>query len=100
MTREQVETLLAKLERWDQYADFEGSFSMGPCENGEPGEYVLFDDVREMLEGMIDAREAVLVASGVDLDAIGSRPEIDLPRNGIETDHDYRNRLIERMREG
>lgn len=55
MTREQVEAMLGKLRRWEQYGDFEGSYSMGPCENGEPGDFVLFDDVREMLEGMIDA---------------------------------------------
>lgn len=53
----------------------------------------------EWLGLMADPRKTVFLESGHGLDAIGARPEIDLPRNGIETDHDYRNRLIERMKE-
>lgn len=53
MTREQVEAILAKLTRWDLTGDYEGDHSMVPCELD--GEFVRFDDVREALEGMIDA---------------------------------------------
>jgi hypothetical protein len=55
MTREQVEALLAKLQRHEQKGDYSGSYWVVPCEDGEPGEYVRLDDVREMLESLIDA---------------------------------------------
>jgi hypothetical protein len=45
----------------------------------------------------IDPREAVLTAGGVALDAIGSMRDVNLPRNGIETDADYRARLMRRL---
>jgi hypothetical protein len=56
MTREQVEALLATLKRYEERGDYSGSNWLVPCEDGEPGEFVRFDDVREMLEGMIDAQ--------------------------------------------
>lgn len=81
-------------------------------ENGEPTGYAHADCwvssgreifwpgmVAEWQEAMTDPRKTVLIETGHGLDAIGARPEVDLPRNGIETDHDYRNRLIERMRD-
>lgn len=57
VTREQVEALLSKLQRHEQQSDYSGGQWVVPCEDGEAGEYVRFDDVREMLEGMIDATE-------------------------------------------
>jgi hypothetical protein len=44
------------------------------------------------------AHEPVLYERGYGLDAIGAQPDVDLPRDGLETDHDYRNRLIEKKR--
>jgi hypothetical protein len=55
MTREQVEALLAKVQRFEEKGDYSGSKWITPCEDGEPGEFMRFDDVREILEGMIDA---------------------------------------------
>jgi hypothetical protein len=51
-----------------------------------------------MEQRLFDTRDAVMLASGIRLDAFGRLPGIDLPRNGIEPDHDYRNRLIEKLR--
>jgi hypothetical protein len=53
MTREQVEAILAKLTRWELTGDGEGDHGMVPVENGEAGEFVTFDDVREALEALI-----------------------------------------------
>lgn len=58
MTREQVEALLAKLLRWDLIGDHEDDHSMVPCELD--GEFVRFDEVREMLEEMIDAPQTAV----------------------------------------
>ena len=55
MTREQVETILASLKRWDEKSDYGGSHWITPCEDGESGEFVQFDDVRAALEQLIDA---------------------------------------------
>ena len=46
----------------------------------------------------IDPREAMLIETGCGLDAIGSLPDVNLPREGAEPDHDYRQRLIARLR--
>jgi hypothetical protein len=58
VTKDDIEAALAKLTRLDIEGDFEGGYGLAPCECGEPGEYVRFDDVREMLEGLIDAPQA------------------------------------------
>jgi len=46
----------------------------------------------------IDPHEAVLTETGYGLDVIGSMTYVKLPRNGAEPDHDYRLRLIARLR--
>lgn len=60
---------------------------------------ICHETVAEWMGLMTNPRKTVFLESGHGLDAIGARPELDRPRNGIETDHDYRNRLIERMKE-
>lgn len=45
----------------------------------------------------IDPRQTVLVESGFGLDAIGAIGGIDLPRDGMEADADYRGRLMVRL---
>lgn len=59
MTREQAEAVLAKLTRYDDVYSFGESFMLvaGDCANPDgKGEYVRFDDVRKLLERMIDAQ--------------------------------------------
>jgi hypothetical protein len=46
---------------------------------------------------LIDPRQTVLIESGHGLDSIGAMRGIDLPRDGIETDADYRARLMMRL---
>lgn len=46
----------------------------------------------------IDPREAVLIETGYGLDAIGALTYVEMPRNGVEPDADYRTRLIARLR--
>lgn len=50
--------------------------------------------------GLIDPRQSVMLESGYGLDAIGAMKGVDLPRNGVETDAAYRDRLIAKMWEG
>jgi hypothetical protein len=50
MTREQVEAILAKLHRYECSPEDEGMLH----ESG--GKYVRYDDVQEVLEGMIDRK--------------------------------------------
>jgi len=45
-----------------------------------------------------DPREAIWTAGGTELDAIGSMSDVDSPRDSAEPDHDYRLRLIARLR--
>jgi hypothetical protein len=48
---------------------------------------------------MLSARQLVLSDSGYALDAIGARGDANLERGGGEVDHDYRVRLIAKLRE-
>jgi hypothetical protein len=45
----------------------------------------------------LDPRQTVAVESGLGLDAIGSIRGVDLPRDGSESDADYRGRLMVRL---
>lgn len=47
---------------------------------------------------LIDPHKDALIESGYGLDAIGALEEINLPRNGTETDMGYRLRLLAKMR--
>jgi hypothetical protein len=46
---------------------------------------------------LIDPRQAVMIESGLGLDAIGAMKGVDLPRDGVEPDVDYRSRLMVRL---
>jgi hypothetical protein len=46
---------------------------------------------------LIDPRQTVLVEAGYGLDAIGAMRGVDLPRADVETDADYRARLMVRL---
>lgn len=46
---------------------------------------------------LIDPRQTVALESGYGLDVIGAMKGVDLPRNGTETDFDYRTRLMTRL---
>lgn len=45
----------------------------------------------------VDPHDAVLIESGIGLDAIGSLEDVKLTRKHVETDHSYRLRLIARL---
>lgn len=46
---------------------------------------------------LIDPRQTVHIESGSGLDAIGAMNGVDLPRDGVEMDADYRVRLTARL---
>ncbi len=46
---------------------------------------------------LIDPRQTVMIESGCGLDVIGAMKGIDLPRDAVETDADYRARLTVRL---
>lgn len=63
-----------------------------PTGHGKPG-FQHFDYC-----GLCHVCGAVMMEIGLGLDAIGSLPEVNLPRASMEPDHDYRERLIARLR--
>lgn len=59
MTKDEIDAALAKLARYDDVYSFGETFMLRAGDDANPngsGEYVKFDDVREMLEGLIDAQ--------------------------------------------
>ena len=50
MTREQVDAMLTKLQRYRDGGDYEGGWMM---HDDPSGQYVEFDDVRKMLESIV-----------------------------------------------
>jgi hypothetical protein len=54
-------------------------------------------DLMQAKADMIDPRQTIHLASGYRLDAIGAMKGVDLARQGIEPDVDYRVRLMVRL---
>jgi hypothetical protein len=57
----------------------------------------MFDDDEPPVV-LFDPDRAVLIGSGHDLDAVGAMPDINLLRNSVEPDLDYRLRLLAKIR--
>lgn len=47
---------------------------------------------------ILDPQKMALIGSGYGLDAVGARPEVNLPRRDVEPDMDYRLRLLTKLR--
>ncbi|MEX3914920.1 hypothetical protein AB4Y43_01550 [Paraburkholderia sp. BR10872] len=82
MTRDQVEAILAKLQRWDVTPDFDGGYGVAPCEQGQSGDFVHVDDLREVLEGMIEPQWvgvtcSVIGGAASDYRVMPAKPEVE-----------------------